>query len=145
MDNIIKLKKLYDYHLTWKDFDTLCCNLTKQIQESDFCPEYIYGIPRGGLPLSVVLSNKLGVNMTFDCLDKVKDNKKVLIVDDITDTGETLKRIKNFYQMQGKLNWIRFATLLYRQDSALIPDYYGEILTNSIGNVDYKWIVFPWE
>ena len=76
--------------------------------------------------------------MTVDHLEKLEDlnflnydRKKILIVDDISDSGQTLK----YYKKAGYTT----ATLDVRSTTITKPDYY----VNWIDNAD--WIVYPWE
>jgi len=65
--------------------------------------------------------------------DLTKDG--VLIIDDLVDTGLTLKHIQHNFP---KNNWI-FATLYYKSRSIVEPDYTVREFDND------DWIVFPWE
>jgi hypoxanthine phosphoribosyltransferase len=75
--------------------------------------------------------------MTVDHLEKLEefnldiDKKRILIVDDISDSGQTLKR----YKKEGYTT----ATLDVRNSTVTVPDFYS----NWIENAD--WIVYPWE
>jgi len=68
-------------------------------------------------------------------LRHISDISKVLIVDDLVDTGETLKNIK-----QGERE-IKFdsAVIYYKPRSIVIPTYFVEQVNNS------DWIIFPYE
>jgi hypoxanthine phosphoribosyltransferase len=85
----------------------------------------IWGPVRGGLPIAVCLSHRLGLKFV-----RKPTGKKTLIVDDIADTGKTLK---GFYK-KGYF----VATIYYHRHSAFEP----QIWLREKGN---KWIVFPWE
>src|SRR3989337_221171 len=62
--------------------------------------------------------------------------KNVLIVDDITDTGESMKIATEFTK---KLNpkQIRTATIFHIRTSKFVPDYYGR-------EIDWVWVMWPW-
>jgi len=66
--------------------------------------------------------------------------KKILIIDDINDTGETFKFIDdNFGRENGR---IKFAALVNNKPSKTLIDYKGyEINKDEVPT----WIVFPWE
>jgi hypoxanthine phosphoribosyltransferase len=83
----------------------------------------IYGIPRGGLVLAVYLSHKTNLPLT----DQI--TKNTLIVDDISDSGKTLKSFIN--------NFI--ATIHYCNNSLVKPSYYVFLKKEN------TWIVYPWE
>ena len=70
--------------LSWIDFDELYSKLINNIYNSGFQPNFIIGIPRGGLPLAVCLSHYFDAPLKFEIEDSWKYNKsKILIVDDI--------------------------------------------------------------
>jgi len=66
----------------------------------------------------------------------IKD-KRVLLVDDITDTGETmsvsLEHLKKFNPKE-----IRTAVLIHKIISDFLPDYYVRKITQ------WRWVIFPW-
>ena len=84
----------------------------------------IYGIPRGGLVLAVMLSHRMGVPLL---LAPCKD---CIIIDDIADTGITLKH----YDECGYF----ITTMFYHKQSVVTPKYWYFDKTN-------KWVVYPWE
>ena len=125
------VKKVY---VEWEDLERDIDKIVSQVKEVD----YVVGIPRGGLIIAVMVSHRLGIkHMTVDHLEKLEefnldiDKKRILIVDDISDSGQTLKR----YKKEGYTT----ATLDVRNSTVTIPDFYS----NWIENAD--WIVYPWE
>lgn len=121
-------------YVTWEQFEDQVNQLAKKIKNVD----YVVGVPRGGLILAVIMSHRLGIkHMTIDHLEKLKqfnlniDNKSILIVDDISDSGQTLKH----YKKQGYTT----ATLDVRNTTITKPDYYCNWLETP------DWIVYPWE
>ena len=91
----------------------------------------IYGLPRGGQPIAVELSHKLKLPLIMNYYDrKVVTDKKLLVVDDIADTGHTLKDFENPHNI--------ICTLHYHEDSLVLPDYYVKLKGDD-------WIVYPWE
>ena len=109
---------------SWQEFDQDCDALINMLysQRGDF--DGVWGPPRGGLPLSVVLSHGLGLPL----LPEPK-SVKTLIVDDIADTGETLKKFLG-------VNFI--VTLFYHRQSVTVPSIY-------LREKNDGWIIFPWE
>jgi len=84
----------------------------------------IYGVPRGGLCLAVALSHKLKINLISEPIENS------LIVDDIYETGMTLKKLKD---IEGATFFVLF--------SKIKPTWW-----NTVNISDKKeWIVFPWE
>ena len=128
-----------------------------QMVHSNWMPSMVIGINRGGLIPSVYLSHRLRVpheSITVKLRDDVKASKpdlsqleksfafqhKILIVDDINDSGDTLQYIEqNFGRPKDK---VRFAVLVNNKPSKTIVDYFGyEINKDEVPS----WIVFPWE
>lgn len=61
---------------------------------------------------------------------------RVLLVDDVADTGKTLAAATSYISMHGPEE-VKTATLYLKPWSMLQPDYYGEVTD--------AWIIFPWE
>jgi len=74
-------------YFTWSEFDRSVEQITNKCKFKEFSG--IYGVPRGGLCLAVALSHKLKINLIS------KPKKNSLIVDDVYETGITLKTFKN--------------------------------------------------
>ena len=121
--------------LSWDDIEKQVDKLAEQINKMDKKPFYIYGVPRGGAIPAVWLSHKTGINyyqLNSSQISKTADLSHILIVDDICDSGETIKKLKeNFPKCQ-------IATLYYKETAIDKPDIYGE-------TVGEEWLVFPWE
>ena len=120
--------------VSWNDIDHQVDKLASKIKNVD----YVVGIPRGGLVVAVIMSHKLEIkHITIDHLEKLEefnlniDKKKILIVDDISDSGQTLKH----YKKQGYTT----ATLDVRNTTVTKPDFYCNWLETT------DWIVYPWE
>jgi len=116
----------------------------------------IVGVSRGGWPPARVLSDLLGnpnlANVKAEFYLGVNEtkgeptltqpvstnvaNKKVLIVDEVADTGKSLKLVKEHVIAQGAKE-VKIATIYYKPWSVITPDYYEK--------ETQKWIVFPWE
>ena len=126
-----------------------------QMVHSNWMPGIILGINRGGCIPGVYLSHRL--SKPHEVLDvrlrdhTVKPNlttlekafafqKKILIIDDINDSGVTFQYIlDNFGKHDGR---IRFAALINNKSSKVKVDYHGyEIDKAEVP----AWIVFPWE
>ncbi|WP_300755451.1 phosphoribosyltransferase [uncultured Brachyspira sp.] len=121
--------------ISWTDIDEAIDILAKQIEDSKIHYEVIYGLARGGLVPAVMLSHRLKIPMVLNMEEvwrlKVK-NKAALIVDDISDTGETLK-----YFDDQKFD---IATLFVREHTSKIKPRYN------YKNINHdNWLLFPWE
>lgn len=93
----------------------------------------------------VPTSERVGTEMT-----DIARRKKILIVDDINDTGATIAWIKRSWEDSAKfLNWegvwggnVRFAVLIDNASSKERVHYSGVSIDKAI---DDSWIVFPFE
>ena len=115
--------------LSWKDIDDAVTSIAHRIKASDIEINTITGLARGGLIPAVMLSHKL--NIPFH-MSVSSASGNVLIVDDICDSGETLKRFSygdSFYT----------ATIHHKQLAIYTPDFYYSLAP------DEYWIVYPWE
>lgn len=84
----------------------------------------VYGVPRGGLVPAVYLSHLLDIPIVQ------QPEKGTLIVDDIIDSGQTLKMYHNMRYST--------ATIYYHTQSLFEPDIWVYLKTD-------EWIMFPWE
>jgi hypoxanthine phosphoribosyltransferase len=109
-------------YLSWDDISILVEDLCHTIVTSGIQVKSITGIQRGGLIPAVMISHKLHIPFVS------RINKDTLVVDDICDTGETLKNTVGMYT----------ATLHYKKTAAFTPDFYSK-------EVGDEWIVYPWE
>jgi hypoxanthine phosphoribosyltransferase len=118
-------------YLNWSDIDRAIDKLATSIVNSDTKIDAIGGLPRGGLIPAVMLSHRLNIPFVPQAsIQLVSGN--ILIVDDICDTGKTLKQFKfeeNIYT----------ATLHWKQSAEHQPHYFWEVAYEN------EWIVYPWE
>jgi hypoxanthine phosphoribosyltransferase len=146
-----------DYEVpTWNQiYDMLLCQAQK-IENQPYKPDIIIGIAKGGLIPARILTDLLenpelsfiqiefyiDVNQTLQeptlkqPLTAKVTGKKVLLVDDIADSGKSLKLAKTHLQKQSALE-IKTAVLYKKPQSITTPDF-CEKTTNS-------WVLFPWE
>jgi hypoxanthine phosphoribosyltransferase len=108
--------------ISWDDINILVDELCSTILKSGAEIKSITGIERGGLIPAVMISHKLNIPYV------TKINKYTLVVDDICDTGETLKKTVAGFT----------ATLHYKKTAIFTPDFYSK-------EVGTEWIVYPWE
>ena len=109
-------------YLYWEDINILVEDLCHTITSSGVQIKSITGIERGGLIPAVMISHKLNIPYV------TKINKDTLVIDDICDTGETLKNTVAGYT----------ATLHYKPTASFTPDFYAK-------QVGTEWLVYPWE
>lgn len=111
--------------LSWEDVNVLIDKLAIHLSLSYMSHiDSITGIARGGLIPAVLLSHKTGIPYTMTV------GPNTLVVDDICDTGETLKNGIG----------VNTAVLIYKpHTSNFRPDVWGRELNED------KWVHFPWE
>ena len=122
-------KKFYDWNWVDKQID----EIGEKLEAYDK-PEFITGVPRGGLIPAILMSHKFDI--PFIGLEAAKTlpgnlKKKILVVDDIADSGNTLAQIQRH-------NFLT-ATLARRHSSIFNPLFVGSDIN------DEHWLVFPWE
>jgi hypoxanthine phosphoribosyltransferase len=106
---------------------TLKMLLNKVVEKIDNLekkPFYIYGVPRGGLIPATWISHKTGIKyqqINSAQISKMADLSHILIIDDICDSGKTVKEIRENYPK------VKVACLYYKETASETPDIYGEI------------------
>ena len=142
--------------LTWERFGTCCRELARQIADSGFEPEVLIAVARGGMLPGGGLSYALGVKLTdainvefyTDVHETLPDpvllapmldtdsieGKRVLVVDDVVDSGRTLALVLDLLTNVGAQP--RSAVVYAKPTTVVEPDY--------IWARTDKWIVFPW-
>ena len=173
------MKKIY---YSWQEIEAQTQEILRQLQRDVWRPDYVVGLTRGGLVPATLISQYLEVPM--ECLKvSLRDSehgpernlwmaedavgyvmhdpmcsgngrKKILIVDDINDSGATLNWIKNDWPsgcLPNDKRWeevwgnnVRVATLVDNEasKSELKISYSAVDLNKAEEDV---WIVFPWE
>jgi hypoxanthine phosphoribosyltransferase len=141
---------------SWEEIYNLCLDLADEIKKNKFNPEVIVGIARGGwIPariLSDLLGNSYTANIKIDfyrgvgetkerpiitqTISTIVEGKKVLIADDVADSGKSLKVAKEHLEQCGATQ-VKIATIYYKPWSIIKPDFY-------IKETE-AWIIFPWE
>jgi len=140
--------------LKWCDVEDDIKVLTSKILQSGENFDAILGISRGGLVPAMLLSDSLDqhnistVRMVLykngkklekleilDWPSKSMEGKNVLIVDDISDTGETLSQLKEWLASQ-KVAGFKIACLHAKAKTDVKPDFYSRELDG--------WVCSPW-
>jgi hypothetical protein len=150
-------KKLF---VSWEKFDALCRLLVEKIRKDRFEPEVIVAVSRGGLVPAQIISHELKNNELYvikveyykddiaradtkqnkepiivQKLDKSVEGKRVLVVDEVTDSGATALAVKEYIESLNPKE-VRFLTVHYKPWSRFKPDYFAEIANG--------WVVYPW-
>jgi hypoxanthine phosphoribosyltransferase len=142
--------------MSWDDLGAGAQDLAEQVYRDGYRPDIVLAIARGGLLVAGALGYTLGVKNTFTMnvefytgiderlempmlLPPVPDlvdfhEQRVLIADDVADTGATLSLVKDF--CEGKVAEVRCAVLYEKSRSAVNCEY--------VWRRTDRWIVFPW-
>ncbi|WP_300924680.1 phosphoribosyltransferase [uncultured Clostridium sp.] len=115
--------------VTWSDVENYIDKLARYTHENLDNITGVYGIPRGGLVLAVLLSHKLNLPLLM------APTENCIIIDDIADSGRTLLHFTN---NDTQFNNYFITTMYYHERSLVKPDFYLRMKED-------KWIVFPWE
>ena len=140
----------------WDEVEELALEVAEEVLGDGFVPDVVVGVLRGGIVAAKLVADYLGVErlafvelkfyagigvrreepvVTQPLVERVQ-GLRVLIVDDVADTGKTLAAAVNYVSMYGPEE-VRTATLYLKPWSMVQPDYYGEVTD--------AWIIFPWE
>ena len=159
----MEIKKHY---YSWQDIENMCVNIVKQMYKDNFYPDYILGLTRGGNIPATIISNMMDITceamkVSFRNDDRVEKNhwlstldKKILIVDDINDTGATFNWIVDDWERScnpGDTEWrnvwcenVRFAVLT--DNSASDFKFMVNYSTHEVNKKEEDiWLVYPWE
>lgn len=144
-----------------------CNEILRQMAADNWKPDLIIGVTRGGALPAILLSQYLHVKMVgldvslrnnyggeygneSNCwaAEDAQNGKKILIVDDINDTGATINWIvQDWSHPAGSISWgdnVRFAVVVDNEASQAThtPEYSGISINKMETPV---WIVFPYE
>jgi hypoxanthine phosphoribosyltransferase len=142
--------------MRWEELGAGARELAQAVAGDDYRPDLILAIARGGLLVCGALGYALGVKNTFTMnvefytgiderldlpmiLPPIPDlvdfaDFKVLIADDVADTGATLRLVKEF--CEGKVAEVRCAVLYEKSRSTVKCEY--------VWRRTDRWITFPW-
>lgn len=142
--------------LTWSQFGKASIELAEHISADGYIPDIVIAVARGGLIPAGALSYALGVkaagtlNVEFytdiaetletpHILEPALDtnalrNKRILVVDDVADSGKTLEVVTRL--VAPYTSFVKIAVLYAKSSSIVTPHYFWK-------KTD-KWINFPW-
>lgn len=143
--------------VSWEGVERLAWELTLRIRRDGFVPDLIIAIGRGGWVPGRLLSDFLGnPNLTelkvehYTATRKHKEAvvryplsadptaQRVLLVDDVTDTGDSFAVALKHIRDKGAPADLRTVVLHHKTVSSYQPDYYGARIS------DWRWIIYPW-
>jgi len=161
----IKMKKI---NISWAKVDKMVENICTTNNLKDYNISKIVGVSRGGLIPATLFAKYLNVREIY-CFgmksycdtndvpldspvvyqDPLKENpygiknENILIVDDISDRGETFENVKNRFEKMaaviGSEGNIYTASLVCKPHTKFQPDWFDWMTPCK------DWIVFPWE
>ncbi len=143
------------HYVSYEELQKKCILLAEKIQKNKFFPDMIVSVTRWWLLSAYFLADMLGVksietinistrdgHKSWEIKDSTKIPKdftefKTLIVDDLIDSGKTMKYILNQYTFNPLQT--KIATLYCKKDASIKPDFFVE------ETASHDWIVFPYE
>ena len=140
----------------WDQIYDMLLDLALKIRKSRYHPDVIVGVSRGGWPPARVMSDLLqNPNLANMRVEFYKDigitskkpkitqpvtasvrGKRVLVVDDVADTGHSLVTVVDHLRSKGAKQ-IKVGTIYMKPQSIFQPDFFAKKTR--------KWIIFPWE
>jgi hypoxanthine phosphoribosyltransferase len=143
--------------ISWSRVNQLARRLAQLIRRDGFQSDIVVAIARGGYVPARLLCDLLDIYdltsirvMHYTAGSQKREKarlymplavdvrgKKVLLVDDVTDSGDTLQLALQHIRECGAAE-IRVAVLQHKQVSSIIPDFYAHKV------VRWRWLIYPW-
>ncbi|BCU68206.1 phosphoribosyltransferase [Sulfolobales archaeon HS-7] len=140
----------------WEKIEEDIMNAAKKMVDDGYLPTMAIAISTGGLIPAKILADIIGIEKLKFVEVKLyrgisqKENKptvhaiyidnvekeKIIVVDDVSDSGETLETTINAISMFRPTK-LKSMTVYVKPWTKLMPDYYAGIID--------KWIIFPWD
>ena len=149
------MTKLY---YTWADIECMMADITQKMSTQNIKPDVVLGPSRGGLAIGTMMSHYFNVpfhGFEWQTRDgKVQNSaqlrhllskyngKRIVIIDDINDTGRTLQGIHDVVCSEGLNEWVTYVSLLEKMSSNFSTQICAKELDEEEGK---QWIVFPYE
>jgi len=142
----------------WEYIYSLCRDVSNDVKRDSFEPDVVVALARGGWFAGRCICDFLGLDdltslkmehyvgtaekadepqVRYPMPEGSVDGKDVLIIDDIADTGGSIRRAEEYVEERAAGD-IRTATLQLLDTSEFEPDYVGENLE------EWAWMVYPW-
>jgi uncharacterized protein len=145
---------------TWKDLDAWTSAVAAKVHAARHTPDVIIGLTRGGWVPARLVADHLGVKRLLalqtahwgvtatkdghaaltERLTGSLDGSNALVVDDITDTGESLALAVDHIEKEAHPRRLETATCLHITHSKFVPTYFAE----EVPSDHWVWVVFPW-
>lgn len=137
-------------YVTWDEIQGRCLDLARQILQTGKTYKKILVITRGGMFPAGILARELDIrHIETVCIDTYDTQTRkepvllktpaadytrdVLVVDDLVDTGATLKMLRSM--LQDSL----VVTIFAKPEGETLVDLYHEKIAQNI------WVRFPWD
>ena len=140
---------------SWFYIEGSCKIIREKMISDNYKPDVIIGLLRGGVIPARIFADYFSILLDFFAIDvklyegigvrkenatikpfhfDIEEDKKILVVDDIWDSGKTMEAI------MGTLNGrnVKTTTLFWRKSAKKKPDYYAD-------EIEDEWVIFPWE
>ncbi len=144
--------------ITWGKVVSLVHKLATQIRQDDYHPDIIIAIGRGGYVPARLLadyldrmnltsikvehyiagSHKQPVTTVIYPLSINVTDQRVLLVDDVSDSGDTFDVTLQHIRQRSTPKEIKTAVLHHKIVSSYTPDYYATKVTK------WRWLIYPW-
>jgi len=142
----------------WEYIYSLCRDVSNDVKRDDFEPDVVVALARGGWFAGRCICDFVGLDdltslkmehyvgtaqkadepqVRYPMPEGSVEGKDVLIIDDIADTGGSIRRAEEYVEERDP-GEVRTATLQLLDTSDFEPDYVGENLE------EWAWMVYPW-
>lgn len=142
--------------ISWREIGKTAKLVAQKLKKACFRPDIIVAIARGGIVPARLLCDHLylknlvamkvdhwGITATIDGKAKIAyginidiSGKKILLVDDVTDTGQSMDLAKKYLVKLGP-KVVKTAALYHLATSRYTPNFYGQ-------EREWAWLIFPW-
>ena len=143
--------------VSWERYTELSHLLAEKIRHSAIEFDMIIAIARGGYMPARLISDILGVmNLTSFKIEHYRGSlkspqaivqfplvadvsqKRILLVDDVSDSGDTFHVAIKHIKSVGTPKSIFTAVLHHKTVSKYVPDFYAQVVK------EWRWIIYPW-
>lgn len=141
---------------TWDELDRLTFTVAAKIRTAQQVPDLVVALAKGAWPMSRSFVDYLGMNQlaslgvkfysginerlaqpeVYQDLPIAVAGKKIILFDDVADTGISLRFAKEYLESKGAAE-VKTATLFLKPHSEVKPDFYAALTS--------AWIIFPFE
>lgn len=141
-------------YIDWPEYGRLVDGLADLVASEGEEFDLVIGIARGGLPVAMAVSDRLGVKIDFinvksyrglgsrtrpTILATITEEigaKKILLVDDLVDEGDTMRTVIEYLSTKSPA-FIKTAVLFKKPWGSIQPNYSLSVVA--------EWVVFPYE